>query len=1790
MAGSGSLQQLDHVSRMLRAIRNVNRLIVREKDPQLLIRQACETLVETRGCLGAWIALAGADGAPGQWAEAGWGASFAPVKALLGQRRWPPCYDQVAHEERAAVLDARKACPDCPMWGPCAGRKPVLTLLRHAGHVYGQLALSFPEGFAFDEQERDLVDEVAADLAFALHAAAVEDERRRADREKLEAAQELSERARLTEQSNALLLELAAVPAGEDPRGLVTRGLRRITGAKVAAFSSYDPHEKTLTVHGLDMEPGFLAKVVSLLGRRLEDLTMPVSDQEYAEIVGHIVGYRRTFTEATFGAVHPVAGALAQKLVGVDRFVGLAHVIDGRLYGTSVLALAPEQADPPADWLTSVAHMVAITLRRRLAEAALSDSESRYRTLFDESPTGMLLLDETGNVLEANKCWFKIVGAEPTELLRKNALSVAAADERSGLDIAALRADLEARLEGSSGFTELTFRKCSGECATVAVHSVPFGAPGGARQLLYLFGDVTERKRAERELRESEERFRLLLEHLPAGVVVHDAQARVTFANQQACATLGLSLDQMKGKLAADPAWSFARADGSLMPVEEYPVQRVLATRKPVRGLEIGVCLPTSGERSWAIVNAFPELEGDAVRQVVVTFVDINERKFAELAMAESEQRFRQVFETAPMPLALFPRDGSFMECNRQFHELFGYTKQDLPSLDDFQRLAFPDPEFRRVAQEWSRALFESGEVAVRFAPVERYITCKDGRGLTGLFYGSRSGDTVLAAFVDLTDSKRAEKQVHAAHLKLQRILDNLQDFYLQADLEGHLSMVSPSAVRAYRFASAAEMLRAPGQDFYADLADRARLHQELRENGRALGVVLQARRKDGSTFWVSVNAQFIRDGTGNAVGVEMMIRDITEQRAAEERVRLQSEMLDEAPVGIVVYDSDGRFLYANRSAAKDHDYQAEEFLKLELDALLSGAGRLAWQERFEEIFSGEGLAFDVEHMRRDGSALPLHVQAREVRWRGERAILAVHTDLTERKRAEASLEDVNRRFRTIVDSNLVGVVVARSDGRIVEANDYYLGLVGATREELERGEVDWRRLTPPAWLPADERALGELRERGACAPYEKEYQRRDGSRVSVLLADAMLPGPEEAIVAVALDLTARKRVEHELRDAHGKLQRILDNLQDAYFQAGLDGRITVASPSAARMYGYGSKVEMLGLDETCVYADLEDRKVVLEHLWASGRVSDYLIRGRRKDGSTFWASLNAQPWLDERGQQGGTEAIVRDVTERVLADERNKLLSEMLDEAPTGILVHDAERRILYANQNAARLHGYAVEDFAGLRLDDLASAADLGRQVARMGEIDREGEAAFEVLHLRKDGSELPLHVHARKVLWQGCPAYMKVQTDLTERKRTEEERRKLQASLAQSDRLASMGMLAAGVAHEINNPLAYSLYNLESLSADLARHAKQLTAVRMALSSSRLAGAVREVLGADAGALESLTPATWFDVMDRFKDALAGNRKIKEIARGLGTFSRVEEDQLGAVDLRDPIESALSIASNEIKYRARVERDFGTTAPVTGSEGRLSQVFLNLFINAAHAIHEGDVERNRIRVRTWQESGMIHAEVRDTGCGIPAENLARIFDPFFTTKPVGVGSGLGLSIVRSIVSGYGGTIEVSSEVGEGTRFLIRLPAVENAQAPVVEETGRSSEQAEVHGRILVIDDDPGLRAALHRILKRHDVVEADSGEKGCEILGADPHFDVILCDMMMPRMSGMDLHKWLVEHNPNLAKRVVFVTGGAFTPAAREYLTKVGNLRVEKPFDGTNLRKMVAEWVRTAKASAS
>jgi CheY-like chemotaxis protein len=270
---------------------------------------------------------------------------------------------------------------------------------------------------------------------------------------------------------------------------------------------------------------------------------------------------------------------------------------------------------------------------------------------------------------------------------------------------------------------------------------------------------------------------------------------------------------------------------------------------------------------------------------------------------------------------------------------------------------------------------------------------------------------------------------------------------------------------------------------------------------------------------------------------------------------------------------------------------------------------------------------------------------------------------------------------------------------------------------------------------------------------------------------------------------------------------------------------------------------------------------------------------------------------------------------------------------------------------------------------------------------------------------------------------------------------------------------------------------------------------------------------------------------------------------------------------------------VAHNEIRHRAQLVRHYDDIPPVDAN-ARLGQVFLNLILNAAHAIGEGDVTNNQITVSVERRdtTGHVVVSIRDTGVGIPNERLAKIFDPFFTTKPIGIGTGLGLSICRNITEALGGRIDVSSEVGVGSTFSVTLPYSEQRQSSHLQPSSRPPAQSTRSLRVLVVDDDVFVARSIRRLLRpQHDVTLALSGRQALSLI-RNADFDVIFCDVMMPEMTGMELHAAVSKQNVQLSERFVFITGGPFTPEARQLFDAVTNPCIQKPFTPGDLASVL------------
>ena len=368
--------------------------------------------------------------------------------------------------------------------------------------------------------------------------------------------------------------------------------------------------------------------------------------------------------------------------------------------------------------------------------------------------------------------------------------------------------------------------------------------------------------------------------------------------------------------------------------------------------------------------------------------------------------------------------------------------------------------------------------------------------------------------------------------------------------------------------------------------------------------------------------------------------------------------------------------------------------------------------------------------------------------------------------------------------------------------------------------------------------------------------------------------------------------------------------------------------------------------------------------------------------------------------------------------------------------------------------------------------------------------------------------------------------------------------------SDRMASIGMMAAGVGHEINNPLSAVVANLEFAAAEVSALASQVGADKIG------------------------------DLADEIRDAYEAAQRVRGIAANLKVFSSGQAETNGPIDVERVLESAVRMGWNQVRHRARLVRDYGGVPAAVGVDAGLGQVFLNLIVNAAQAIPEGAAEHHEIRLRTRVDrDGRIVIDVEDTGAGIPPHVMSRLFTPFVTTKPVGIGTGLGLSICQRLVTAMGGSIWADSTVGRGSVFHVALQPARVTIAPTAPAAPTVAESAAARrARILVVDDEEMLGTILRRVLRGHDVTVLTDARKGLELIDGGACFDAILCDVMMPVMTGIEFHRALSERHPDQVGALIFLTGGAFTKETAAFLDSVANPCVDKPFDATKLRARV------------
>jgi PAS domain S-box-containing protein len=769
-------------------------------------------------------------------------------------------------------------------------------------------------------------------------------------------------------------------------------------------------------------------------------------------------------------------------------------------------------------------------------------------------------------------------------------------------------------------------------------------------------------------------------------------------------------------------------------------------------------------------------------------------------------------------------------------------------------------------------------------------------------------------------------------------------------------------------------------------------------------------------------NARLFESEKQRSLALAHANRDLAEREAKVRR------LVDSNIIGIFITGLKGQVLEAN-----------DAFLRLvghDRDDLVSGRIRWTdltppeWRERDKRALaelSSNTIAqpYEKEFFRKDGSRVPVLIGGALFEEGGNEGVAFV-LDLTERKRAEEALRESGAKIRRLVDSNIIGIFIWDFDGRILEANDEFLRMVGYDREDLVSGRIRWADLTPPDWRDRNNARIEQQKSGGRFEPFEKEYTRKDGSRVPVLIGGATFEEGGNQGVAFVLDLTERKCAEQALVRSEAyltetqKLTHTGSWAWDARSQ-----KVVYCSEEMFRIYGLDPQQDLPTRKNFRQRVHPEDRNRVDERF---ARVVNEKVdsfdeyRVVLPDGTVKHVNSSGHPVLDGNGEFIEFIGTATDVTDRKRAEEALReseyKLRQIIDTVPGFLWSADPAGEPTHINQHMLDYSGIRFEDFRHGGWEAIVHPADFPETAKAFYQAIQTGTSYQDVNRLRRaDGEFRWHHAHGeplrdrqgRIIQWYG------LSVDIDEAKKAEDRLRRSESYLAEArlelahaNRVATMGQLTASITHEVNQPIT--------------------AAVTYALAARRWLSA---------------EPPNFHEVDDALSLIIKEGNRAGEVVGRIHALIKKAPARKDAVEINDAILEVIALtrteaANNSVSVRTQLAEGLPR---VQGDRVQLQQVLLNLIINAIEAMRDVGEEERELLISTRNEPDGVSVEVRDSGPGFAPATLDRVFEAFYTTKPSGLG--LGLSICRTIIEAHNGQLWASPNVPRGAIFRFIAPA---------------------------------------------------------------------------------------------------------------------------------------------------
>lgn len=1151
------------------------------------------------------------------------------------------------------------------------------------------------------------------------------------------------------------------------------------------AFAACDVSISELTADGTR---------TNLLGSWTRPGLPPASERILPESAAELVMQAGVIHHAADArAEHPQDDRLAR--LYAEGYLGVP-IVDGRGDIVGVIELTSDspglEMEPAATIISALASRVVAELERSQAEAALRDSELRYRTLIEDSFHLVAeIVDERFVFTSAG--YGDALGYAPEDVLGGSLYDLIHPDDRRSV-----AADLQAMVaqRRSARFT-VRMQHQDGSWRWIESTARAFRASTGEYRTTLFSRDITAQQETEQDLREKEARFRTLVNDLQVGVLLHGSNGEILHANDTCLQLLGLTHDEMLGSTPHDVPWELVRDDGSPLPLDEQPEVIVLRTAKPVRDAVVGIKRSGNTSILWLLVSAEPRTGADGERQVVVTFTDISLRLAAEEQLRDSEERFRLLAENASDVILRYAPSGECTWVSPSVETVTGYTPEEFISLRPEQTVMPEDID--RGRKVWARAAEGwSGTIEYRFPH-------KDGRTIWLELTSKAVRDAESGAVTeihmsgrDITARKKAVKELRESEERFRLLGENASDIIVTFEPDGLCTWISPSVTTMAGYLP--EELIGTYPRFLVhpeDLEETAAKRAEVLSSDGITTSVFRFPHKDGHFLWMESKSRSIRDPqTGEITQVHLAARDITARKQAEDDVRESEErfrLLAENATDIIArFDPEGVCTWISPSIEVVSGYAPREIVGQYPRAFLHPDDvETALAAKRQALATTTSVTAVYRFPRKSGGYLWMESTNKAVRAE-DGSVLEIQMsarDITARKQAEDDVRESEVRFRTLIQNLGAGILLLDAEAKILVANEAAPRLLGVNHDQL----VGY---TPydPAWrivredgsdFPDDERpVLRAIATRqqvqdvvmGVDSP---EHDRRIWLSVSaqpLLTAD----GEVHQVICSFSDITARLAAESELREREEQFRLLAEHSTDLIGRYAFDGTCLWISPSSLAITGYTPE-ELIGKDASPHFHpdDLPGAVETMAQMAKGAMNTTSSFRFRHKDGHYIWLEAKSRAICDDEGAIIEVQSTTRDVTARIQREEElreSEARFRLLAENATDIIArYDAEGTCLWISPSVTTVTGFLPEEIVGMQLPQLVHRKD----TAMLDDASRlmsDGTTAFSTTFRvpHKDGRIIWLEATNRMIRDPQTGRVVEIHTssrDITARKEAEE-----------------------------------------------------------------------------------------------------------------------------------------------------------------------------------------------------------------------------------------------------------------------------------------------------------------------------------------------------------------------------------------------------------------------------------